>query len=139
VTDKQASRAPIFGPEDWSEVAGAAWSHWDRWYSAVCVADFGGDWAAMAERLATRSGRLHIGSDAEAKLSHLDGLAERLAAEDDPALLLAARRAVLTVVQQVAHHADDSFGLIGELGEAAWSAYVATAWRDLNPAGGVLT
>jgi hypothetical protein len=37
------------------------------------------------------------------------------------------------VVQQVAHHADDSFGPIAELGEAAWSAYVATAWRDLIP------
>lgn len=52
-------------------------------------------------------------------------------AADDPARLLAARRAALTAVQQVAQRADDSYGVIGELGEATWKAYVGTPWRDL--------
>lgn len=55
------------------------WAHWDRWYCVVCVEDFAGDWDALAERLANRSGRLHSGPDAEAKLSHLDDLVGRLA------------------------------------------------------------
>jgi len=75
-------RTPIFGPEPWVEHAGAVWSHWDRWYCVVCVVDFGGDWNALAQRLAERSGRLHSGPDAEAKLSHLDDLVRRLAAAD---------------------------------------------------------
>lgn len=29
--------------------------------------------------------------------------------------------------------ADDSYGVIGELGHAAWAAYVGTPWRDLVP------
>lgn len=75
-------RAPIFGPEPWAEHAGVGWAHWDRWYCVVCVEDFGGDWSALAQRLADRSGRLHPGPDAEAKLSHLDDLVRRLAAAD---------------------------------------------------------
>jgi hypothetical protein len=49
----------------------------------------------------------------------------------DPAQVLASRRAALTAVQEVAHRVDDSYGLVAELGEAAWSAYVSTPWRDL--------
>jgi hypothetical protein len=49
----------------------------------------------------------------------------------DPAQLLAARRAVLTAMQEVAHRVDDSFGVVGQLGQVAWSAYVSTPWRDL--------
>lgn len=73
-------RTPIFGPEPWIEHLGAVWSHWDRWYCVVCVEEFGGDWDALAERLAKQSGRLHSHLDAEAKLSHLDDLVQRLAA-----------------------------------------------------------
>lgn len=226
-------RAPIFGPEAWAVIAGVTWSHWDRWYSAVCLAEADGDWSRLAEALATRPGRVHISSDAEAKLSHLDDLVARLAgaglgpadltegldkaemakarrkvldqglsgrdltramrhtprrrllnralrgswaafpvdpsdayaafsadveeagyvgkggtfelvreleadiaavvddAADDPARLLAARRAALTAVQRVAHRADDSYGVIGELGQTTWEGYVGTPWRDL--------
>lgn len=65
------------------------WSHWDRWYCVVCVKDFAGDWEALAERLADRSGRLHSGPNAEAKLSHLDEVVARLAAADLDAEALA--------------------------------------------------
>jgi hypothetical protein len=36
-------------------------------------------------------------------------------------------------VCEIAHRVDDSYGQIGELGHAAWSAYAATRWRDLIP------
>lgn len=228
-----ARRAPIFGPEEWGDVGGVTWSHWDRWYSAVCLAEADGDWSRLAEVLAARSARVHSSSDAEAKLSHLDDLADRLgaaglgpvdlaggldkaemakarrkvlgqglsgrdltpamrhtprrglrdralrgswaafpvdpsvayaalaadveeagrvgkgrtfelareleaeiaavidAAAADPARLLAARRAALTAVQAVAHRADDSYGVIAELGEVTWRDYIGTPWRDL--------
>jgi hypothetical protein len=235
VSENKTRRQPIYGPEVWAEVDGRPWSHWDRWYCVVCVADFAGDWDALAERLATRSGRLHIASDAESKLSHLDDLVGRLraaglgvadlagdverteltkarrkvldqglsgrdrtpamrdtptrrlrtralrgawrdfpvdpadtyelfvsfvdeadhigkgrtfelarvldeqiaaaadAAGGDSGRLLASRRAALTAVQEIAHRVDDSYGQIGELGQAAWSAYASTRWRDLIP------
>lgn len=224
-------RAPIFGPETWAEVGGVTWSHWDRWYSAVCLAGADGDWSRLADVLADR--RAHFGSDVEGKLSHLDDLAARLdaaglgpanlgggldeaelakarrkvldqglsgrdltpamrhtprrrlreralrgswaafpidpaaayaalaatveeggfvgkggalrfvreleaqiaAAVDeaagDPARLLAARRAALTAVQEAAHRANDSYGVVGDLGQASWEAYVDAPWRDL--------
>jgi len=235
LSEHKTRRQPIFGPEVWAEVEARPWSYWDRWYCVVCVADFAGDWDALAERLATRSGGLHIASDAESKLSHLDDLVGRLgaaglgiadlagdverteltkarrkvldqglsgrdrtsamrdtprrrlraralrgawpdfpvdpaeayeafvafvdeadhigkggtfelargleeeiaaladAAGGDPARLLASRRAVLTAVCEIAQRVDDSYGQIGELGHAAWSAYAATRWRDLIP------
>jgi len=237
VSGNKMRRQQIFGPEVWAEVEARSWSYWDRWYCVVCVADFAGYWDALAERLATRSGGLHIASDAESKLSHLDDLVGRLdaaglgiadlagdverteltkarrkvldqglsgrdrtpamrdtprrrlraralrgawpdfpvdpaeayelfvgfvdeadrigkggtfelaqaldeeikAAEDaaagDPARLLASRRAALTAVCEIAHRVDDSYGQIGELGQAAWAAYAATRWRDLTPEG----
>ena len=226
-------RAPIFGPEAWADIGGITWSHWDRWYSAVCLAEADGDWSRLAEILAARSTRAHISSDSEVKLSHLDDLAGRLnaaglgpvdlaagldkaetakarrkvldqglsgrdltaamrqtprrrlreralrgswatfpvdpsvayavlaadveeaghlgkggsfelvreleaaiaavndAAAADPARLLAARRAALTAVQELAHRVDDSYGVIAELGESTWRDYVRTPWRDL--------
>lgn len=235
VSEHKTRRRPIFGPEVWAEVDGRSWSHWDRWYSIVCVADFAGDWDAVAERLAGRSDRLHIASDAERKLSHLDDLLGRLraagltsadlardveraeltkarrkvldqglsgrdrtqamrdtprrrlraralrgawrdfpvgpaeayeafvvfvdeadhvgkggtfelargleeqiaaaadAAGGDSARLLASRRAALTAVCEIAHRVDDSYGQIGELGQAVWTAYAATRWRELVP------
>jgi hypothetical protein len=51
----------------------------------------------------------------------------------DAARLLAARRAALTAVQEVAHRVDDSYGVVGELGGQVWSDYVAAPWRDLVP------
>lgn len=235
MSEHKMRRQPVYGPEVWAEIDGRPWSFWDRWYCVVCVADFAGDWDAMAARLAGRSGRLHIASDAESKLSHLDDLVGRLgaaglgtadvvgdveraeltkarrkvldqglsgrdrtsamrdtprrrlraralrgawpefpvdpagayeafvvfveeavhlgkggtielargleeeiaavadAAGGDSTRLLAARRAALTAVCEIAHRVDDSYGQIGELGQAAWSAYAATRWRDLLP------
>jgi hypothetical protein len=226
-------RTPIFGPEAWADVGGVTWSYWDRWYCTVCLVETDGDWSRLAELLAARSGRVHLGTDAEAKLSHLDDLVDRLDAAglgpadlvgdldkteltkarrkvldqglsgrdltpamrhtprrrlrnralygswaafpvdpsaayaalaadgedaghvgkggtfalvrdleaqiaavvddaaDDPAHLLAARRAALTTLQEVAHRADDSYGVIGELGEATWQGYIDTPWRDI--------
>lgn len=227
-------RAPIYGPEEWLEHAGAPWVHWDRWYCLVCVEDFAGDWDALAERLSGRSGRLHSGPDAEAKLSHLDYLVARLDGAglgagalaglepadsrllakarrkvlqqglaghdythamvntprrrrrrralnggwdvfpvdpagpyeqlvetfdgcrhipkgatfdivrdfeqtladidqqaDDPAVLLAVRRAALAAVAELAHRGDDSYGNISDAGRQIWKAYIATDWRGL--------
>jgi hypothetical protein len=52
-------------------------------------------------------------------------------AGDDPARLLAVRRAALTAVAEAAERADDSYGEIGQLGLETWQAYVTTPWRDL--------
>ncbi len=49
-----------------------------RWYCVACVEEFAGDWDALAERLADRSGLLHSGPDAEANFSHLDDVVSRL-------------------------------------------------------------
>lgn len=55
------------------------------------------------------------------------------AAGGDSARLLAARRAALTAVCEIAHRVDDSYGQIVELGQAVWTAYAATRWRELVP------
>lgn len=72
-------RPPTFGPEPWSEVAGQAWCHWDRWYCVVAVVDHGGDLAAVEEALVAALSGAGWGRDAaEAKLSHLAELRRRL-------------------------------------------------------------
>jgi len=70
---------PIFGPEPWAQRTGVTWSHWDGWFCFVCVADFGGDWEALADEIEARRRGLG-GTDAEAKLSHIADLRGRLAA-----------------------------------------------------------
>lgn len=52
-------------------------------------------------------------------------------AAEDPVRLLAVRRAALTAVAEAAQRSDDSYGEIGQLGLAAWKAYVTTPWREL--------
>ncbi len=230
-----ATRRPaIYGPEPWAERHGQVWSHWDRWYALVAVADHDGDLAGLEQALDDHPAG-HLGEDAQAKLAHLDDLTARLAdagidpagllgsdeldrtvltkarrkvvtqalagrdltepmrhpprrqlrdralgrswsafpagpaepytvladlvedrtdiwarqtfdlvrdletvvaglvaeAGDDPARLLAVRRAALTAVAEAAERADDSYGEIGQLGLETWQAYVATPWRGL--------
>ncbi len=52
-------------------------------------------------------------------------------AGDDPAQLLAVRRAALTAVAEAAERADDSEGEIGQLGRQTWQGDVTTLWGDL--------
>ncbi|MGQ0744860.1 MAG: hypothetical protein ACT4OS_11095 [Acidimicrobiales bacterium] len=40
-------RPSVLGPEPWTEIAGAAWCHYDRWFALVAVGDFGGDLDAL--------------------------------------------------------------------------------------------
>jgi hypothetical protein len=95
-----ATRRPaIYGPEPWGERHGQVWSHWDRWYALVAVADHAGDLAGLEKALDDHPAG-HLGEDAQAKLAHLDDLTVRLAAAGiDPAGLLgsdALDRTVLT-------------------------------------------
>jgi hypothetical protein len=78
----------------------------------------------------------HVGKGGTFELAR--GLEEQIAAVadaagGDSARLLASRLAALTAVCEIAHRVDDSYGQIGELGQAAWTAYAATRWRDLVP------
>jgi hypothetical protein len=69
---------PIYGPEPWHRMEGAAWSHWDLWFCLVCITDFGGDWRAL-ERVIVESRRRSFGGrDWEAKDSHVHDLEARL-------------------------------------------------------------
>lgn len=95
-----ATRRPaIYGPEPWVERHGRVWSHWDRWYALVTVADHDGDLAGLEEALDDHPAG-YLGEDVQAKLAHLDDLTVRLAAAGiDPAGLLGSDeldRSVLT-------------------------------------------
>ncbi len=74
-------KAPVFGPEPWSELAGQPWSYWDLWFVAVAVSDHGG---SLDELEAHFVGELRSHVDgrqgAESKLSHLADLRSRLEA-----------------------------------------------------------
>lgn len=88
--------------EEWKNVDGESFSHWDLWFLVLLREQFGGSWEAFGARLEG-----HAGEDAEAKRSHLDDLHERIDSivetpatllEDESvtkALLLKARRRVL--------------------------------------------
>ncbi len=85
------SRAAIFGPEPWSTIAGATWSHFDRWFALVGVLDFDGDLDGLEADLVGRlRSRLHSRGDIEAKLSHLADLRVRMAASQIDAFSLLA-------------------------------------------------
>jgi hypothetical protein len=83
-------RPPIFGPEPWATTAGADWCHFDRWPAIVAASDFGGDLEALEAELIGRLRSLHERRDAEAKLSHLADLRDRLRAAGIDAAVLAA-------------------------------------------------
>lgn len=84
--------AAIYGPEPWRTDGDTVWSHWDLWFCLVAWLDHDGDLAALAAAIEVTD-RLHWRSDTEAKLSHLDDLAGRLAAADLETEALAASAA----------------------------------------------
>ena len=103
----QPRRPAIYGPEPWEERHGQVWSHWDRWYALVAVADHDGDLAGLVAALEGGGASGYLGEDAQAKLAHLDDLVarfdvagldpERLLGDDelDRTVLTKARRKVL--------------------------------------------
>lgn len=86
----EAKREAIYGPEPWQRSGGVAWSHWDLWFCLVAHLDHDGDLVALADAIGDEH-RFYGHSDTEAKLSHLDDLADRLAAAGLDAGALAAR------------------------------------------------
>jgi hypothetical protein len=67
------------GPEEWKTASGIPFSQWDRWVLLVATVEYDGDWEALRQALEKRRGRSgHQRDDAEAKLSHLKDLRERL-------------------------------------------------------------
>jgi hypothetical protein len=102
-----ARRPPIYGPEPWTERHGQPWSHWDRWFALVAVADHDGDFTGVAVALDDHPTG-YLDESTQAKLAHLDDLAVRLAtagiepvgllADDelDKTVLAKARRKVVT-------------------------------------------
>jgi len=88
-----ARKPPTYGPEPWNEAAGAVWSHWDLWFSLVCVTDFASDWRGLEEAIVGSRRRSYGGRDWEAKDSHLHDLEARLLASGmDAATLVAGHR-----------------------------------------------
>jgi len=86
----EAKPRAIYGPEPWQHDGEAAWSHRDLWFCLVARRDHDGNLAVLADTIEgqhERSGR----DDAEAKISHLDDLVDRLAAARLDAEALAAR------------------------------------------------
>ena len=74
----EAKPRAIYGPEPWQHDGEAAWSHRDLWFCLVARRDHDGNLAVLADTIEgqhERSGR----DDAEAKISHLDDLVDRLA------------------------------------------------------------
>ena len=73
-------KPPVFGPESWSELAGRPWSHWDLWFAAVAVSDYGGSLDELEAHLVGEL-RSHAGRQgAESKISHMADLRSRLEA-----------------------------------------------------------
>lgn len=72
------------------DLRAGAWSHWDLWFCLVAHLDHDGDLVALADAIGDEH-RFYGHSDTEAKLSHLDDLADRLAAAGLDAGALAAR------------------------------------------------
>ncbi|MDQ3767897.1 MAG: hypothetical protein M3370_00230, partial [Actinomycetota bacterium] len=83
-------RRAIYGPEPWHCDGGAPWSHWDLWFCLVALLDHDGDLVALGDAIEDEH-RFYGHSDTEAKLSHLDDLADRLGAADLDAEALAVR------------------------------------------------
>jgi len=79
VTDGSPRKPPVFGPEQWSELAGRSWSYWDLWFSAVAVSDHAGSMDKLEAHLVSGL-RSPLGGreGVEAKLSHLSDLRSRI-------------------------------------------------------------
>jgi len=80
VTQVEARRKTIFGPEPWKEIAGVVFVYWDRWLLRLALDEPDGIEGLVrrfeGDRRHARAGR---SEDAESKLSHLDDLKARLA------------------------------------------------------------
>lgn len=84
------ARARMHGPEPWKTVHGVGFTHWDMWFVVVVAAEPDGWDGALAKLNAKRTRHGFERDDAEAKLSHVDDLRERLArAALTPASLMA--------------------------------------------------
>jgi hypothetical protein len=69
----------VFGPETWAELGGRVWSHWDLWFCAVAVSDYGGSLDDLEAHLVGElRGHLDGRHGTESKLSHLVDLRSRL-------------------------------------------------------------
>ncbi|MGH9073420.1 MAG: hypothetical protein ACRDZQ_04765, partial [Acidimicrobiales bacterium] len=74
-TRSSPRRPPVFGPEPCEEIGGSSWSHWDRWFCAVAVADHGASLDQLEERLVSElQDRTGSRESTESKLSHLADL-----------------------------------------------------------------
>lgn len=72
-------KPPVYGPEQWSELAGRSWSYWDLWFSAVAVVDHADSLDDLEAHLVDELGRHGDGRQGtESKLSHLVDLKSRL-------------------------------------------------------------
>jgi hypothetical protein len=85
---KSGRKSPVHGPEVWRDDETGTWSYWDLWFCVVCVADHGGDWAALDAAITGRRS-LAGDRDGEAKWSHLLDVRERLADAELTAEVLA--------------------------------------------------
>lgn len=76
-TTAKARPRPTLGTDLWREIAGRRWSYWDLWFALVCWVDHACDWDSLGAALELRG---HFWErDTEAKRSHMDDLARRLA------------------------------------------------------------
>lgn len=72
-------RVLIHGPEPWRTVQRVTFTHWDRWFLRLAVED-DDNWVTLEKTLQERRYSVtHSTSDAEAKLSHMADLCNRLA------------------------------------------------------------
>src|SRR4051812_41733310 len=72
-------KSSLSGLEPWRTNAAHEFQQWDLWFLAVLVGDYGGDWAALRMRLRPPTSNYSLAEeDAEAKLSHLDDLMQRV-------------------------------------------------------------
>lgn len=107
-----AKRPAIYGPEPWERDGDRTWSHWDLWLCLVALLDHDGDLVALAEAIEGEA-RFCGHSDTEAKLSHLDDLAQRLAAAGLDAEALAARADTTTRARALASCPAVLYGHLG--------------------------
>ena len=71
-------RVLIHGPEPWRVVKGVTFTHWDRWFLRLAIED-GDNWVKLEKALQeSRYSVRGSTSEAEAKLSHLADLRNRL-------------------------------------------------------------
>lgn len=77
---RRSRTTTIFGPEPWKEIEGVAFIYWDRWLLRLAVEERDGlDGLVQRFQADRKRGRAgHVRRDAEAKLSQIEDLRERL-------------------------------------------------------------